>query len=113
MFKGLKEERSYGKNIWRLESEKPITIHKYQAWNGTKNVPVMLSKTGKGQVRCTYSFKDFKAPSKKSRFRWTLDKQHGKWLETTAVLPYSLITVSVIDLEKVSFSAMQNLMTVC
>ena len=32
---------------------------------------------------------------------------------TTAPLPYLFIIVNVIELEKVSFSAMQNLNTVC
>ena len=31
MFKRPKEERSYAKDISRLESKKPITIYKYQA----------------------------------------------------------------------------------
>ena len=56
--------------------------------------------------------------SKTSHFRRPFDKQHGKRAQTlsiwtTAPLPNLLITVKVIEMEKVSFSAMQNLKTVC
>ena len=52
--------------------------------------------------------------SEKSRFRGPFHKQHGKtgpntvanW--TTTPLPYLLITVKIIQLEKRYFSAMQK-----
>ena len=55
--------------------------------------------------------------SKKFRLRRPIVRQHGKRAETlnsisTATsLPYSLITVKVIELEKVTLSDMQSLKT--
>ena len=59
--------------------------------------------------------------SKKSRFTGPFEKQHGKRAHTllipeglkAAPLPYLLITVKAIDLEKVFNSDRQNLKTVC
>ena len=57
--------------------------------------------------------------SNKSRFKGPFDRQHGKrgsnsvaiW--TTALLPYLLIILKVIESEKVCFSQTQSLITVC
>ena len=56
--------------------------------------------------------------SKEYRFRVPLDKQHGKHantveMSTAARLSYLLITVIVIEFEKVALSYMENLRTVC
>ena len=57
--------------------------------------------------------------SRKSPFSGPLDMQRGKWakktfsISTTALLPYLLITVNEIELERVSHSDMENLKTVC
>ena len=56
--------------------------------------------------------------SNKSCFRGPFNRQHGKWVETLLqseqqhLLPYLLITVEVITLEKVSFTHIQNPKTV-
>ena len=56
--------------------------------------------------------------SKKSCFRWPIDIQHGKRAETLihstpAPLPYSLIIVKEIALEKVTRSDMQSIQSLC
>ena len=56
---------------------------------------------------------------KKSRLREPFAKQHGKRVQTTvgiwaiAPLPYFLITIKVIESEKLCFSAIQKFKTVC
>ena len=56
--------------------------------------------------------------SKKSRFKGSFGKQYGKYVPNivqicmAVPLPYLLITVKAIDLQKVSLSDMQNLKTV-
>ena len=55
--------------------------------------------------------------SKKSRFRGSLDRQHGKWAKTDSIWTaapslYSLIIVKVIELEKVSLGNMESVTTV-
>ena len=57
--------------------------------------------------------------SNKSRFKGPFDRQHGKRVQrvlriwTTALLPYLLIILKVIESEKVFFSQTQSLITVC
>ena len=57
--------------------------------------------------------------SRKSPFSGPLDMQRGKWgkktfsISTAALLPYLLITVKAIELERVSDSDMENLKTLC
>ena len=57
--------------------------------------------------------------SKKSRFKVPFDWKHGKRVQTlfpsdtTAPLPYLVITLKVIESERVIFSQMQSLTSVC
>ena len=57
--------------------------------------------------------------SKKSSFRGHFDKQHAKGDQTLLesewhnLLPYLLLTVKAIELEKISLSNMQSLKNVC
>ena len=56
--------------------------------------------------------------SKKSRFKEPFDWSHGKRVQTfaiwtTAPLPYLVIILRVIESEKVCFSQMQSLISVC
>ena len=57
--------------------------------------------------------------SKKSRFKGPFDREHGKRVQTllrsesTAPLPYLVIILKVIESEKVCFSQMQSLISVC
>ena len=57
--------------------------------------------------------------SKKSRFKGPFDRQHGKRVQTllrsdpTPPLPYLVIILKVIESEKVCFSQMQSLISVC
>ena len=57
--------------------------------------------------------------SKKSRFKVPFDRQHGKRVqsllrsETQQPLPYLVIILKVIESEKVCFSQMQSLISVC
>ena len=57
--------------------------------------------------------------SRKSCFKVPFDRKHGKRVQTlfpiwtTAPLPYLVIILKVIDLEKVCFRQMQSLISVC
>ena len=56
--------------------------------------------------------------SKKSRFKGPFDRQHGKRVQThlrstTALLPYLVIILKVIESEKVCFSQKESLIRVC
>ena len=55
--------------------------------------------------------------SKKSRFRGSFDKEHGKWDQTLLISEpghlYHNYWSLAIELKKVSLSDMQNLRTVC
>ena len=57
--------------------------------------------------------------SKNYRLRQPFDRQHGKWAQntfvipTTAPLPYLLVILKVIELQKVSFDDMKHLINFC